>query len=162
MPTLRTWAKTAGYVLHFLVGAVMILSAMRKLAAPVPPETAEKLGQGLMDNLMLITVGELVTALLLMIPRTSSLGVLLASSFWGGAICFHMAHGDPYVLQSVLLVMTWIGGGCAIPDYSVALRGRRKALPNRSLVTRNNRGLATRIGVTKQEFGNEISGENEN
>jgi len=33
----------------------------------------------------------------------------LASAFWGGTICIHMAHGEPYVFQAVLLVLTWTG-----------------------------------------------------
>jgi hypothetical protein len=57
----------------------------------------------------LIGSGALLTALLLLIPRTSSLGVLLTSSFWGGAICIHMAHGEPYLFQAVLLVLSWAG-----------------------------------------------------
>ena len=31
------------------------------------------------------------------------------STFWGAAICLRMTHGEPYLLQSVLLVLSWIG-----------------------------------------------------
>jgi hypothetical protein len=64
---------------------------------------------GLGEQMRLIGAGALLTALLLLIPRTSSLGVLSTSSFWGGAICIHMAHGEPYLFQAVLLVLSWVG-----------------------------------------------------
>jgi hypothetical protein len=53
--------------------------------------------------------GAVLTALLLLIPRTSSLGILLATAFWGGAICIHMAHGEPYIFQAAMLVLSWAG-----------------------------------------------------
>ena len=53
--------------------------------------------------------GAVLTALLLLIPRTSSLGILLATAFWGGAICIHMAHTEVYPFQAMMLVMTWAG-----------------------------------------------------
>jgi hypothetical protein len=62
-----------------------------------------------------IGAGEVATAILLLIPRTSSLGVLLASSFWGGAICLHMSRGEPFVLQSALLLLTWVGAFLRVP-----------------------------------------------
>ena len=50
-----------------------------------------------------------VSAILLLIPRTSSLGILLTSSFWGGAICAHMMQGDSYAFVAVLLVLRFSG-----------------------------------------------------
>jgi hypothetical protein len=64
---------------------------------------------GLATQARLIGVGAILTALLLLIPRTSSLGILLTSSFWGGAICIHMAHGEPYLFQAVVLALSWTG-----------------------------------------------------
>jgi hypothetical protein len=64
---------------------------------------------GLAEQARLIGTGAVLAALLLLIPRTSSLGILLTSSFWGGAICIHMAHGEPYLVQAVLLVLSWAG-----------------------------------------------------
>jgi hypothetical protein len=78
-----------------------------------PPEEVAKLG--LSVPIQVIGAGELVTALLLLIPRTSSLGILLASSFWGGAICLHMSKAEPFVLQSLLLLLTWGGAYLRVP-----------------------------------------------
>jgi hypothetical protein len=27
----------------------------------------------------------------------------------GGAICIHMAHGEPYLFQALMLVLSWAG-----------------------------------------------------
>ena len=93
---------------------------------------------GLTGWIAVIGAGELATAVLLLVPRTSSLGVLLASAFWGGAICLHMSKGEPFVLQSALLLLTWVGAYSAsramfasfsLPRESgAAERGRRGSL----------------------------------
>jgi hypothetical protein len=85
----------------------MIFAGSAKLLGLFPPEALAKHGLG--DQIRLIGTGEVLTALLLLIPRTSSLGILLTSSFWGGAICFHMSHAEPYLFQAVLLVLSWAG-----------------------------------------------------
>ena len=41
--------------------------------------------------------------------------VLLTSGFWGGAICLHLSKGEPFVLQSVLLLLTWVGAYLRVP-----------------------------------------------
>ena len=99
--------KIVGLVLHLLIGGLLIFTGSQKVLGPVPPEALVK--YGLAEQARLIGAGALVTALLLLIPRTSSLGVLLTSSFWGGAICIHMAHREPYLVQAVLLLLSWAG-----------------------------------------------------
>ncbi|HEY7312025.1 MAG TPA: hypothetical protein VH643_21860 [Gemmataceae bacterium] len=110
-----TWNRKtiAGLVLHVLIAGIMILAGSAKLLGLYPPEMIAKLG--LSVPIQVIGVGELLTALLLLIPRTSSLGVLLASSFWGGAICLHLSKAEPVVLQSALLLLTWVGAYLRIP-----------------------------------------------
>ena len=109
----RSWKTIAGWVLHGLVGGIMLLAASAKVLGFFPPEQVEKLG--LSVPIQVIGAGELVSALLLLIPRTASLGVLLTSGFWGGAICLHMSKGEPFVLQSVFLLLTWIGAYFRVP-----------------------------------------------
>jgi hypothetical protein len=101
----KTWGPIAGLVLHILIGGLLIFTGSQKVFGSVPPEALAR--YGLAEHVRLIGAGALVTALLLLIPRTSSLGVLLTSSFWGGAICIHMAHGEPYLFQGALLILSW-------------------------------------------------------
>ena len=70
---------------------------------------------GLSLPIGVIGAGELASAILLLIPRTSSLGLLLTSAFWGGAICLHMSKAEPFVMQSALLLLTWLGAYLRIP-----------------------------------------------
>jgi hypothetical protein len=103
----KNWGKTAGLILHILIGGLLIFTGSQKVLGLVPPEALAK--YGLSEQMRLIGAGALLSALLLLIPRTSSLGILLTSSFWGGAICIHMAHGEPYLFQAVFLVLSWVG-----------------------------------------------------
>ena len=103
----KDWGKIAGLVLHVLVGGLLVFTGSQKVLGSVPPEALVRYGLG--EQARLIGAGAILSALLLLIPRTSSLGILLASSFWGGAICIHMAHGEPYLIQAALLVLSWAG-----------------------------------------------------
>src|SRR4029077_13526087 len=93
------WQTISGWVLHGLVAGLMILAGSAKVLGFFPPEEVAKLGLSL--PIQVIGAGELASAILLLIPRTSSLGLLLTSGFWGGAICLHMSKGEPFVMQSV-------------------------------------------------------------
>jgi len=93
---IRNWERVAGWVLHGLVAASMLLAGSAKVLGLFPADQVEKLG--LSVPIQVIGAGELVSAILLLAPRTASLGVLLTSGFWGGAICLHMSKGEPFVL----------------------------------------------------------------
>jgi hypothetical protein len=113
MKTTWNWKTITGLVLHGLIAGIMILAGSAKALGLFPPEAVAQLG--LTGWITVIGVGELATAVFLLVPRTSSLGVLLASSFWGGAICLHMSKGEPFVLQSALLLLTWAGASLRVP-----------------------------------------------
>jgi len=113
MKATRNWKMIGGWVLHGLVAGMMILAGSAKVFGLFPPEEVAKLGLGL--PIQVIGVGELASAILLLIPRTSSLGLLLTSGFWGGAVCLHMSKAEPFVMVSVFLLVTWVGGYLRVP-----------------------------------------------
>lgn len=113
MKTSWSWKKIAGWVVHGLLAAMMIAAGSAKLLGLFPPEEVAKMG--LSVPIQLIGAGELASAILLLIPRTSSLGLYLTSAFWGGAICLHMSKAEPFVLQSLLLLFTWAGAHLRVP-----------------------------------------------
>ena len=114
MKTSRNWKTIAGWVLHGLIAGMMILAGSAKVFGLFPPAEVAKLGLSL--PIQVIGVGELASAILLLIPRTSSLGLLLTTGFWGGAICLHMSKADEsFVMQSVFLLLTWVGGYLRVP-----------------------------------------------
>ena len=123
----RIWKTIAGWVLHGLVGGVMLLAGSAKILGLFPPEQVKKLG--LSVPIQVIGAGELVSAILLLVPRTASLGVLLTSGFWGGAICLHMSKGEPFVLQSVLLFLTWVGTYLRVPGTFASFAGSSSTEP---------------------------------
>ena len=130
MKTTRNWQMVGGWVLHGLIAGMMILAGSAKVFGLFPPEEVAKLGLSL--PIQVIGAGELASAILLLIPRTSSLGLLLTSGFWGGAICLHMSKGELFVLQSALLLFTWIGGYLRVPGAfgSFTFRSERKQVHN--------------------------------
>lgn len=104
------WLKVAGVVLNVLIAALMIFAGSGKVFGFAPQEVVDGLTKyGLGDRLQLIGFGEIAAAVLLIIPRTSPLGTLLTSGFWGGVICIHMSHQESFVGPSVLLTLTWLG-----------------------------------------------------
>ena len=98
MKTIWNWQKIGGWVLHGLIAAMMIAAGSAKLLGLFPAEEVAKLG--LSVPIQVIGFGEVASAILLLIPRTASLGLYLTTAFWGGAICLHMSKAEPFVLQS--------------------------------------------------------------
>ena len=110
MSHVSKFQKIAGWVLVSLVSAALAFAGAAKVFGFAPPEMVEAMTKaGISDRIPLIGTGALVTSLLLFVPRTASLGVLLASSYWGGAILFHFVAGGSFLPPAVLLVMTWVG-----------------------------------------------------
>jgi hypothetical protein len=107
-PVIPKWAGIAGFVLHCLIGALMVFAGSMKLLGLFPADAIEKMGPGIAEWLYVIGIGEVVTGILLVIPRTSSLGVLLMSSLWGGIIAFNMSKQEPIIPWCVMLAVTWI------------------------------------------------------
>ena len=137
MKTTWNWKTITGLVLHGLIAGIMILAGSAKVLGLFPPEQVEKLR--LSVPIQVIGVGELVSAILLLVPRTASLGVLLTSGFWGGAICLHMSKGEPFVLPSAFLLLTWVAAYLRVPgtfaSFAVSsLRERSIADATKSLV----------------------------
>ena len=133
MKATRNWKTTTGWVLHGLVGGVMLLAGSAKVLGLFPPEMVEKFG--LSVPIQVIGVGELTSAILLLIPRTSSLGLLLTSGFWGGAICLHMSKGELFVMQSAFLLITWVGGYLRVPGAFGSFTVRSESIPGRADAT---------------------------
>ena len=123
----RNWKTIAGWVLHGLIGGIMILAGSAKVFGLFPPDQVAKMGLSL--PVAVIGAGELASAVLLLIPRTSSLGLLLSSAFWGGAICLHMSKGEPFVLQSVFLLLTWVGAYLRVPGTFTSFAGSSPTEP---------------------------------
>lgn len=107
--------KIAGWILTGLLGALFLMSATMKLMGG-KEIIAGFAKYGLDGKQILIGSGELISAILFLIPRTSSLGVLLLSGLMGGAIATHMEHGEMFLVQSVILLVIWFSHWLRSPE----------------------------------------------
>jgi hypothetical protein len=120
----RSRSYIAGFIIQVLLGVMLTLLGAASLLG-LAPDPDEKTAQTMppAETMRLIAAGQLATGLLLIIPWTSSLGVLLATGFWGGTICFHLVRGEPYFGQSGLLILTWVGGYLRNPGLLASFKG---------------------------------------
>lgn len=119
------WLKITGIVLNVLIAGVMLLAGSVKAFGFAPQEMVDGMTKnGLLDYMVLIGIGEIITALLLLIPWTSPLGTLATSGFWGGVICLHMSRGEPFLPACVFLAVTWIGAYLrgSVPLFSATVK----------------------------------------
>lgn len=104
--------KNAAWVIAGLLTALFFFSSTGKLF--LHPEQ-----MGLMhlaDWRIIIPLGEITSALLFLFPKTNIYGVLLLSSYMGGAIIIHMTGGLSILIPSVVLILVWIVGFLRNPE----------------------------------------------
>jgi hypothetical protein len=106
--------EITGSMLIFLPGFALASSAILKFAR-VPGVVNQMAASGFADGkLVLVATLELLSALLFLYPRTRSVGLLVLSSFLGGAICTHVQLGEyakvggPCILLSLAWIGTWL------------------------------------------------------
>ena len=104
--TLSKGNRIAAWVLSGLVTALLVMSAMAKFFAPEMAANFAKWNLG--DWRVIIAIGEIVSALLFLVPLTHRVGLLLLSSYFGGAIMIHMSHGEPFTAPAAILVFVWV------------------------------------------------------
>ncbi len=100
--------KFAGWVSAGIITVLLLFSAYGKFMMPEMAVNFEKWGLGNWRNV--IACGEIIATLLFLFPRTNIFGVLLLSALMGGAIAIHMSHGEPFIIQSAILVLVWVTG----------------------------------------------------
>ncbi len=111
----------AAWILTGLLTLMLLFSAVMKLVA-VQPVVEVFSKWGLTNYMMIIGIGEAVSALLFAIPRTHSLGVLLLSAYLGGAIVTHMQHGEPYGSPVIFLLLVWLTAYLRQPEMFQSFR----------------------------------------
>lgn len=93
----------AAWVISGLLTALFLFSAWGKISKP---EMMEQMKLG--DWHIYIIIGEIVSALLFLLPKTNKIGTLLLSSYMGGAIIIHMTGALSIVMPSVILILIWV------------------------------------------------------
>lgn len=76
-------------------------------------------------EITLVAIGEILSVVLFLIPRTASLGTLLLSAYMGGAIATHMQAMPPaesYLVPSIILIVIWIAAAIRVPDILLSFK----------------------------------------
>ena len=126
--------RIIGTALIVVGGALLLGSASAKLAH-VPQVIAQMNSVGFSgEKLTLVAILELLSALLFLIPATRSAGLLLVSSFLGGAIATHLQHGQSILPPSMMLIVLWLGAWLRHPvilwnGAAQPMAGERRAFP---------------------------------
>jgi hypothetical protein len=69
---------------------------------------------------------ELVSVILFAIPRTGLLGLLLTSSYLGGAIATHLQHHQNILFPMSIAALIWITATVRFPELRQRLMGQSK------------------------------------
>ncbi len=108
----------AGRIILAGVGCLMLFSAAHKILGFTPQEIQQQIEHwNLVGKMQLIGLLEFLSVMLLLYFRTSALGLLMVSAYWGGAIAIHLAndqHG--FAAPAVLLLLTWLGAWLRDPE----------------------------------------------
>ena len=99
-----------GRILSGLIVALMLFAASFGFIKPEMSRQGMK-DMGYPDSVgMPITIALLASTLLYAIPRTSVLGAILLTGYFGGAIATHVRLGQPaFVMALSIGVLTWLG-----------------------------------------------------
>ena len=97
-------SKITAWIIAGLLTALYLYSASGKLF--LHPEQMEQMKLG--DWRIIIALGEIVSALLFLLPKTNKYGTLLLSSYMGGAIIIHMMGGMSIGMPVVVLILVWV------------------------------------------------------
>ncbi len=103
----------AAWIISGLLLALFLFSASGKLF--LHPEQMEQMKLG--DWRVIIALGEIASSLLFLFPKTNKYGVLLLSSYMGGAIILHMTGGISIIMPSVVLILVWVVLYLRNPDF---------------------------------------------
>ena len=101
----------AGWILAGLLTTLFLFSASGKFTNP---QMMEQLKLG--DWSIIIAIGEIVSTVLFLIPKTNKWGTILLSAYMGGAIVAHMISGQVIIMPSVVLILIWITGFIRNPE----------------------------------------------
>jgi hypothetical protein len=110
-----------GWILSGLMGLALGASAVDKIFLS---SHALEMGASFgLSPTVYRTLGmiEILSVLLFLIPRTGVLGLLLLSSYLGGAIATHLQHGQDILFPAVMESLIWIGAWLRFPKLTQSL-----------------------------------------
>lgn len=120
--------KITGWTLSTIVLLLLAASAIDKISGSAHSlEMTHAFGIS-PATYRLLGIIELCAAVLFMIPRTGVPGLLLLSSYLGGAIATHLQHGQNVLFPAAIEALVWVAAVFRYPplwselDYKKKLR----------------------------------------
>ena len=97
------------YILSALPALLLLFSGAMKLMRP--PSVIEGFVRLGYDESLALGIGivELLCTVLYLIPRTSALGAILLTGYFGGATATHVRMGEPFSAPVLLGLLVWGG-----------------------------------------------------
>ena len=113
--------KVAGWVLSGLVLLLLVASAGDKIRSSAHSlEMTRSFGIA-PGTYRMLGIIELTSAILFMFPKTGPLGLLLLSSYLGGAIATHLQHEQSVLFPAAIEALVWIAAAIRFPQLSIKL-----------------------------------------
>jgi DoxX-like family len=93
-----------------VLGSILLLGSAGVKLAHIPAIVSQMASMGFPGwKLTFVAVLEVSCAVLFLIPATRSFGLLLVSSYLGGAIATHFQHAQSILPPSIVLTVLWLG-----------------------------------------------------
>ncbi|OOQ61554.1 DoxX family protein [Mucilaginibacter pedocola] len=124
MKELTKARNITGWLLSCIIGLMLAASAFDKIRGS---EHALQMGAsfGLSAGAYAVLgIIELVSVALFVYPRTGVLGLLLLSSYFGGAIATHLQHQQNIVFPMAIEALVWIAAAVRFPELTGRLGGK--------------------------------------
>lgn len=104
--------KTKRIAATILIGIptlVLIIGGVMKLMDAEPEQVMQFLTKaGFGSCIKVLGLTELIIAALVLYPKTTKIGFLLMSSYFGGALCLELGGGMPPA-SAVFISLAWVG-----------------------------------------------------
>jgi len=111
-----------GWVLSGVLGLMLIASAFDKIiSSPHAIDMATSFGIS-PQQYMFLGIIEVASVILFLYPRTGILGLLLLSSYLGGAIATHLQHHQDIIFPAAFEVLLWIAAVVRFPELMQRIR----------------------------------------
>lgn len=108
--------KTTGWVLTIILALFFAISAYLKLSEN-QAAVSQALTFGLSSSTYkILGIIEIISVILLVIPRTAVIGALLLVAYLGGAIATHLEHGESISTAVAFQVLLWASIAIRFPE----------------------------------------------
>ena len=121
---MKTRSKTIGWVLSGIAAAALAASSIDKM---IGSEHALQMASSFgisSATYRILGVIEIVSVVLFLFPRTGIAGILLLSSYFGGAIATHLQHQQNIIFPIAIEAILWIAAVLRFPELTARIVGR--------------------------------------